>query len=147
MTVPSQLAALHHRAFTTTRAWNAAEFESLLVNPHCFLCIESSDTGQTSLSAFALGRVIADEAEILTLATDPNQRRHGYARKCLYQFERIAKNRGAVTAFLEVAADNLAAVALYKSTGYQIHAKRAAYYNRKQGPAVDALVMRRKLAI
>ncbi|MDQ7070695.1 MAG: ribosomal protein S18-alanine N-acetyltransferase [Rhodobacterales bacterium] len=134
-----QLATIHARAFTTARPWKAEEFKVLLKSPHCFVSVDSHET----ISAFALGRVIADEAELLTLATDPALRRRGHARKCLYQFEKAAKNAGAATAFLEVAEDNTAAITLYQNAGYHIVARRTAYYNRKQGAAIDALVMRR----
>jgi ribosomal-protein-alanine N-acetyltransferase len=99
VTVLKQLSKIHARAFTNSRPWSAAKFQSLLSNPHCFLCIVLQDAGQSSMQAsvqaFAMGRVVADEAELLTLATDPNQRRNGHARKCLDQFEEEAKKRGA----------------------------------------------------
>ncbi len=141
MKIHQQLATIHARAFTTARPWKAEEFKALLLSPHCFLSVDSHE----SISAFALGRVIADEAELLTLATDPDMHRRGHARKCLGRFEDAAIDRGAVTAFLEVAEDNIAAITLYQNAGYHIVARRTAYYNRKQGAAIDALVMRRNL--
>lgn len=134
---PEQLAALHARAFTKSRPWSTAEFSALLASPHCFAVTEAH--------AFALGRVVADEAELLTLASDPEHQRQGHARKCLYLFEKEAQMRGATMAFLEVAEDNSAALALYRAAGYHIKATRPAYYNHGSTAPIDALVMARLL--
>lgn len=96
-------------------------------------------------TAFVLGRVILDEAEVLTLATDPAAQRNGLARAALGQFEAEAKQRGAITVFLEVAQDNLAAQRLYVAAGYRQVGARAGYYARPTGRAVAALILRKTL--
>jgi len=129
------MAACHARAFAGTgRAWSAGEFADLTDSPLVFA------TGGPL--AFALGRVIADEAELLTLACDPAHRRRGLGRARLSAFEAEARARGAVTAFLEVAADNAPARALYAATGYAQVARRTGYY---AGGTVDALILRKSL--
>ncbi|RBI87192.1 ribosomal-protein-alanine acetyltransferase [Rhodosalinus halophilus] len=132
---PETLAALHARAFA--RGWTAEEFARLLESPHVFALGDGR--------AFALGRVAAEEAELLTLATDPLHRRQGLARARLAAFEAEARARGATTAFLEVAADNGAARALYEASGWAEAGRRPRYYPRSDGPAADALIMRRAL--
>lgn len=135
---PETLAQIHARAFDgQARAWSAAEFRDLLDGPHTFV------TGDAR--AFALGRAVAGEAELLTLATDPAHRRQGRARACLAAFETAARARGADTALLEVAADNAPARALYHAAGYIQTARRAAYYPRGHGPAADALILQKTL--
>lgn len=135
---PETMARLHARAFAgQMRAWSAAEFQSLLDRP---LTIATGDA-----QAFALGRAIADEAELLTLATDPAHRRRGLARACLGAFEAEARKRGARRAFLEVAADNAPALALYHAAGYAQIARRAGYYARPAGRAADALILQKPL--
>src|SRR6056297_3984887 len=114
---PDEMAACHARAFAGQgRAWSVAEFTELLESPLVFAVGDAR--------AFALGRVIADEAELLTLACDPAQRRKGLGRACLAGFEAEARARGAATAFLEVAADNLPAHALYEAADYAEVARR-----------------------
>ena len=49
-------------------------------------------------------------------------------------------SRGAVHAFLEVAADNGAARALYQACGYSEAGLRSAYYPRVDAPAADGVV-------
>ncbi|WP_372885841.1 GNAT family N-acetyltransferase [Shimia sp.] len=134
---PKQLATIHDRAFAQSRGWSAGEFADLLRSPLCFLVCEAG--------GFALGRVIADEAELLTIATLPEARRQGIGRRMLAGFEADAATRGARSAFLEVAADNPAAIALYAAAGWQHAGRRRGYYARATGPAVDALVMTRSL--
>ena len=132
------LAQLHDRAFAgQSRPWQASEFEDLLASEHVFAMGEPR--------AFALGRVIADEAELLTLATDPASRRQGLARACLAGFEDEARRRGAAQAFLEVAETNGAAVALYLAAGYQQSARREGYYRLDDGKRADALILTKKL--
>ncbi|GAW34594.1 ribosomal-protein-alanine N-acetyltransferase [Roseovarius sp. A-2] len=133
---PEEMAACHARAFAGQgRAWTVVEFASLLESPLIFAV--------GNARAFALGRVIADEAELLTLACDPAQRRKGLGRACLASFEAGARARGAVTAFLEVAADNMMARGLYDTAGYAEITRRAGYYARAGITAVDAIVMRK----
>jgi ribosomal-protein-alanine N-acetyltransferase len=135
--MPEALAALHAAAITTPRPWTATEFASLLASPGVFV------TGDGR--AFALGRVILDEAELLTIATHPNYRRKGLARVALAAFESGASTRGATIAHLEVAADNAAAIALYESAGYARTGLRRSYYRSAEGKAVDALLMAKAL--
>ena len=136
---PEAMADLHARAFAGQgRAWSAQEFTELLQSPHVFAITETH--------GFALGRVIADEAELLTIATDPDHRRRGIGRLLLYAFEADAAARRAQHAFLEVADDNIAALSLYSNTGYQEVSRRGAYYTAADGRKLDALIMRKPLA-
>lgn len=136
---PEGLAHLHARAFTGQRPWSAVEFTSFLASPTVFLV--HSD------HAFALGRVILDEAELLTLATDPAHQRKGLGYKMLAAFHDVAQQRGATRFFLEVAADNTAALALYQAAGYAPDGQRAGYYHMIDGQTVDAVMMSRALPL
>ncbi len=134
---PEALAALHAKAFSATRAWSATEFASLLSHAGTF--------AHGSTDSFALIRVVVDEAEVLTLATDPAKRRQGLATTALHNGETAACAAGAVAIFLEVAEDNTAAKALYASCGYAQVGRRAGYYQPKDAAPVAALVMRKEL--
>ncbi len=92
-----------------------------------------------------MSRVIADEAELLTLATDPDHRRQGVAAALLAAVEAGVAARGAVRHFLEVAADNTGAQALYIRAGYVQTGQRAKYYARPDGKFFDALLMEKAL--
>ncbi len=136
---PEALAATHAAAFTVDRPWSAAELAALLALPGTIL------TGDTR--SFVLGRVTLDEAEVLIIATRPEARRQGLARARLAGFEDAAAAAGATSVFLEVAADNTAAIALYLGAGYARIGRRRAYYHRANGTAVDALVLRKAIIL
>ena len=135
---PEALAALHARCFTTPRPWAAAAFAGLLADPLVFLLVEG-DAG------FLLGRAVAGEAELLTIAVAPEARRRGLGRKLVARFLYQARLRAAERAFLEVAADNAAALRLYHAAGFVESGRRRGYYAGPDGQRSDALVLTRVL--
>ncbi len=134
---PEAMAALHHASFTLPRPWSAAEFARLSDSPAVFVASESF--------GFAMGRIAADEVELLTLAVAPAARRQGVGARLLATLLEKARTRGASRVFLEVAADNTAAVGLYLQAGFSVCGRRHGYYPRPDGPPTDALVMVRSL--
>ncbi|MCB5408997.1 GNAT family N-acetyltransferase [Pseudogemmobacter faecipullorum] len=135
---PAALAHIHAACFTTTpRPWPEAEIAGLLRLPHVFLLSQPA--------GFLLGQAIAGEAEILTLAVAPEARRQGLARRLVADFLTSARARGAEQAFLEVSAENPAAIALYLATGFTRAGLRRGYYESDSGAKIDALVMSRTL--
>ncbi|MDA7964073.1 GNAT family N-acetyltransferase [Ruegeria sp.] len=134
---PLDMALTHAAAFRDARPWSAKEFADLLTNPF------TQAIGDAR--CFALFQVIADEAELLTIATHPDNQRQGLALHRMADWHAAAQKQGATRAFLEVAADNAAAIALYESCGYSRCGMRKAYYQRKDGPNADAILMERAL--
>ena len=133
------LAALHAVAFED--AWSLDAFEALLASPGVFAHIKHD--GRKPVG-FILCRVVAEEAEILTLATHPAQRRQGVATALVRDAVLAAAKAGARSLFLEVAEDNTAAAALYAHEGFLPVGRRSGYYDRGAERA-DALVLRREL--
>ena len=136
MTV-ERLALLHAAAFPNQRPWSTDEFARLLESKHVFLIDKTQ--------CFALGRMIAEDVELLTLATDPAHQQQGYAQRCLATFHHTAQTHRATRAILEVAADNIPARQLYEKTGYIKIAERPAYYRKPYGQKIAGLVMIRPL--
>ena len=93
---------------------------------------------------FVLARVVADEAEILTLAIDPVGRRCGTGGALVAAAAGTALAMGARNLWLEVAEDNAAARALYAGARFEAAGRRPGYYRRKDG-TVDALLLHRRL--
>lgn len=135
MTQAERLAALHATAFSGPERWTAPAFEAALADPACFFAFDHGGS-----DSFALGRIAADEAELLTLIVSDDRRGQGLGRTLLNQFEHLARIRGARAAFLEVAAENTAARSLYRSNKWDEVGHRKAYYG-----AEDAVVMRKVL--
>lgn len=133
----ADMAALHRVCFVTPRPWSEAEFGTLLAEPSVF-CIDRA-------KGFILGRVVLDEAEVLTLAVAPFMRRRGIGAALLAGYHDAARARGAERSFLEVAEDNAAALALYERAGYARSGRRKGYYRTPGERAVDALILTRGL--
>ena len=136
---PEALAELHAQAFTTPTPWSAAAFAATLARPECFVLSEPG--------GFLLASVAAGEAEVLTLAVAPLARRQGIGRRLVAGFLAVAAARGAQVALLEVAADNRAALALYRGAGFAEVGRRHGYYRTPEGQAIDAVVMTRALPL
>ena len=127
-------ATIHGAAFPPGEAWGADAFATLLGLPGVHGLI-SADEGPAGL---VLVRLAADEAEILTLATAPAGRRQGLARRLLAAALGWAEASGAGCMFLEVAAGNAPARALYDQAGFAVCGRRRRYYPGGD----DALVLR-----
>ncbi|MCB2127322.1 MAG: GNAT family N-acetyltransferase [Rhodobacteraceae bacterium] len=134
---PGRLARIHGESFTVPRPWTAVEIAGLLATPGAFL-IEAPD-------GFLIGRALAGEAELLTLAVAPSARRRGTGAALVAGFLDRAATAGAGRAFLEVSADNAAARALYAQAGFAEAGRRPGYYRRPDGGATDALLLARAL--
>ncbi|WP_103332545.1 GNAT family N-acetyltransferase [Pseudotabrizicola formosa] len=133
----AELASIHAACFTLPRPWSAPEIRSLLDSPHVFLLSESG--------GFLLGRAVAGEAELLTLAVLPAAQGRGLGGRLVQGFLNTAKVRTATTAFLEVAAGNAPAIRLYERAGFILKGRRKAYYTAADGRRDDALVLSRAL--
>jgi ribosomal-protein-alanine N-acetyltransferase len=122
--------------------WSVSEIEDLISAPGGFGLAAVADG---RLSGFLIGRAIAGEAEIITVAVDPAVRRGGLGSALVERAAGVASEAGAACLFLEVAVDNEAALGLYEGAGFSRAGFRAGYYVRKGGPPADALVLRRDL--
>lgn len=103
------------------------------------LCVTLVVEEDSEVTGYAMARVVAGQAEILTLGVSPARRRQGIARVMLERLLSILAERGAEEVWLEVRASNLAAQALYRGYGFLPGGMRPAYYRR---PTEDALVFR-----
>jgi [ribosomal protein S18]-alanine N-acetyltransferase len=135
-------ARLHAAGFA--HSWSAEEVAALIASAST-LAAAALDPASGRLQGFVLARLAADEAEILTIAVDQPVRGKGVGRALLAETLRQAANAGARAMFLEVDADNAAALALYKRLGFVKVGERAGYYRRKDGARATAVVMRRAL--
>jgi len=117
--------------------WDEAAVAGLLAMPGAFAFVAHR---HKSPMGFVLARRAADEAEIITIGTYPAARRQGVAAALLEQTIETAIKEGARRIFLEVAADNTAALAFYGGHKFTVCGHRKGYYQRPEGP-VDAQVL------
>lgn len=127
------LAAIHAMSFPPRERWDDAAIAAQFSLPGTFALI-------TAEGGMILARVIADEAEILTFAVIPARRRRGLGRALLEAASDATRARGARILFLDVAAGNAAARALYTAAGFRETGRRPRYY----ADGDDALTMARE---
>lgn len=136
-----RLAQLHAASFH--RGWGEDEFEAMLTERNTL--VHRLRLGR-KLVGFAVSRMAADEAEILSIAIAPTHRGRGLSRSLLLTHLRHLAGRGIKTVFLEVEENNLPARRLYESSGFTQTGRRARYYRQPDGAQLDALMMRRDLS-
>lgn len=95
-----------------------------------------------SVVGFLVLRIVADEAEVLNLAVEPESRRRGVAAGLLAAAIDASRAAGATRAFLEVRESNAGAIAFYQRQDFRLDGRRPKYYT---GPREDALVLSRGL--
>jgi ribosomal-protein-alanine N-acetyltransferase len=124
------LAKLHATSFEDS--WSAVFFEAML-----------NQMGVTALATshgFILMRCIAGEGEVLTVAVEPTQRGQGLGYRLVESGLVLALAHAVTRCFLEVAADNAPAIAIYKKAGFTQIGERKNYYHRGDAK-IDALLM------
>lgn len=112
--------------------------EALL--PHARFWV-ASEAATADPIAYALLWLVADEVEVIDVATAAGYRRRGAARTLLLALLDAYGAAGKEAAFLEVRTGNQAAIALYEGLGFERTRVRRGYYANGE----DALEMRREL--
>lgn len=142
--VATQMAAVHAASFRAPAPWPAASFAATLGGAGCFGLImrnAETTTPSTAIQGLILGRIVMNEAELLTLAVAPSARRQGLAHRLMQGFMHRCADQNVTHIFLEVAADNHAAQALYTAYGFETAGRRKSYYLTPEGDRIDALTM------
>ena len=120
-----------HKACFPKKPWSASDFADLK---------KSGCDIIASQNGFVVWRVVADEAEIITIGVHPNARKSGIASAMLAIIENDIKKRGGKKIFLEVAENNEPARKLYEANGYKKIGIRPKYYD-----GIDAILMEKAL--
>ena len=136
------LAALHQACFE--KSWSAAEFEKFLQPPVSMAFIVADDNAGNDPVGFILLRLVAGEAEILTIGVHPDHRRRNFGRALVNLAIDHCRSNGIVTVFLEVAEDNLGARRLYKKSGFESIDRQIRYYETETGRK-DSLIYQKKI--
>ena len=103
----------------------------------CICCFEDD-----TLVSYCTLLTVLDEAQIINVATHPDYRGQGNAKKVINAVLDECKKRGINLISLEVRESNASAIALYTSFGFTIEGKRKDFYKK---PRENALVMIKKL--
>jgi ribosomal-protein-alanine N-acetyltransferase len=135
-----KLAQLHGASFH--RGWGEGEFEQMLAERNTL--VHRLRQGRKTIG-FAVSRMAADEAEILSIAVEPSHRGRGLSRNLLLTHLGHLAGHGVRTVFLEVEENNQPARRLYDRAGFAVTGRRERYY-RQDGEQLNALIMRRDLS-
>jgi ribosomal-protein-alanine N-acetyltransferase len=136
-----RLAELHGASFH--RGWGESEFEGMMRERNTL--VHRLRLGRRTIG-FAVSRMAADEAEILSIAIDAAYRGRGLSRDLLLTHLGHLAGRGVRTIFLEVEENNQPARALYERVGFGVIGRRERYYRQASGEQLNALLMRRDLS-
>jgi ribosomal-protein-alanine N-acetyltransferase len=134
------LAGVHAGSFDAP--WSPEDLRQLIGGPGALAVLAEDAQGPVG---FILARAVAGEAEILTVAVEPQRRRCGLGSVLVEAAAGAARAAGAESLFLEVATDNAAGLRLYERAGFERAGFRARYYKREGAPPADAFVLRRDL--
>ncbi|HVX74525.1 MAG TPA: ribosomal protein S18-alanine N-acetyltransferase [Bradyrhizobium sp.] len=137
----ARLAQLHGASFH--RGWGEGEFEAMLSERNTL--VHRLKLGR-KIIGFAVSRIGADEAEILSVAIEPDHRGRGLSRNLLLTHLGHLAGRGVRTVFLEVEENNQPARKLYERAGFTAIGRRERYYQQADGEQLNALLMRRDLS-
>jgi ribosomal-protein-alanine N-acetyltransferase len=137
----ARLAQLHGASFH--RGWGEGEFEAMLGERNTL--VHRLRLGRRIIG-FAVSRIAADEAEILSIAVDASQRGRGLSRNLLMTHLGHLAGRSVRTIFLEVEENNQPARRLYERAGFGVVGRRERYYQQVGGEKLNALLMRRDLS-
>jgi ribosomal-protein-alanine N-acetyltransferase len=119
--------------------WSAQQLTDAMGWPGVIAFVAEDAIG---VLGYVLGRVIVDEAEILSIGTMPRSRRQGIGRALLDAALDQMIERGARGVWLEVRQSNVAACEMYRVAGFLTTGRRRGYYRQ---PPEDALVLHREL--
>ena len=131
------LSTLHHASFS--QGWSAPDISSMfeIKGTRSFIAEIANEA-----AGFALIRSIADQTELLIIATLPSRRKMNVATQLLKKSFAAAQHADAEKIFLEVAHSNQSAQKLYIKLGFTEIGRRKSYY----ADGDDAVLMARSLA-
>ena len=117
--------------------WTRGNFSDALCSGYLCYVDETEDDG---IRGYAILMQAADEAELLTIGVAATQQRKGLGCAILSEILNIARTRQLRRVFLEVRPSNVAAIALYRNTGFNKIGVRRGYYRDANG-SEDAITM------
>lgn len=136
----NRIAQLHGQLFA--EPWTEATIRDLCKDDAVSVLI-ATDRKPDQIVGFIMTRIMADEGEVLSLGVAKPYQRFGVGKRLLDAVLRVMARAEVAKLYLEVAADNNAALALYKGRGFDQTGVRKGYYQRSGSTPCDALVLSR----
>lgn len=119
--------------------WTEGMFRDELRTKHAQCLVVKVDVeGRLVIGAYIIFWMVADEVHLHNLAVRKEFRRQGLACSLLGLMKDIAQQVGVTRQTLEVRAENLPAINLYRKCGFVVKGRRPKYYT---DTGEDALIM------
>lgn len=119
--------------------WTKEMFEDDFKNDKSFYLVNEEEG---SITSYVCYEIVLDEATIMSIATNSEYRKKGYANLLLKFSYALLKEKGIKKIFLEVRSTNENAINLYKKNDFKEMSVRKNYYS---DPKCDAIVMIKNL--
>ena len=120
--------------------WTEGIFRDCLRVGYCCWVMELGSV----VAGYGVMSLVVGESHLLNICVAPEWQHRGYGRLLLEHFMELAGERGASQMFLEVRLSNNAAIALYRSRGFNEVGMRKNYYPGENGRE-DALILAKDL--
>jgi ribosomal-protein-alanine N-acetyltransferase len=129
------LAAVHNIEQQTPSPWSMSQLEGDFFTTTglqliCRLAVKDQICG------FIIGRTVADEAEILKIATDRDFRQRGAAEQLIKAFLPLLRDKDIKSCHLELRSANLPTRRLYEKFDFLVTGSRKNYYTDPDDDAV-----------
>ncbi len=131
---------LSMEALSSLMPWSEKMFLEEMRNPgsHCYV-IKGLQEAEEQVLGFICFRRVVDESELLNLCVHPGYRRRGIGRILMKFYIDLCRDQLIHQFFLEVNAENEAALRLYRSFSYEPVGVRPRFYRGE----TDALLMKK----
>ncbi|MEO7623666.1 MAG: ribosomal protein S18-alanine N-acetyltransferase [Gallionella sp.] len=136
MTLADVDRVLHIEQTVQTYPWTCGNFTDALNHGYECRVYEQDE----EIRAYGVLMQVLDEAELLNIAVAAGQQRKGLGRLMLREILHTARQKNTRRVFLEVRPSNIAAIALYRSSGFGEIGVRHGYYLNANG-GEDAITM------
>lgn len=136
-------AAIMESAFSPAygESWTPAQLSSFMSLPGVTLTLAELDGARPG---FSLVRHVADEAELMLIAVDPQWQGKGIGKYLLLDCVKHARSSRISAMYLEVRFNNPAAL-FYQDHGFEQVHRRPSYYKGSDGTYYDALSFKLEL--
>ena len=124
-----EIEQIEKQSFSDAWSINSIQRE---INQKRIIIIKDND----DILGYCIFMIAADEGEILRIAVKENMRKRGIGKSLILSAVTQMKSEGCKYVFLEVRASNIAALQLYKSTGFEETGIRKGYYADNNEDAV-----------
>ncbi len=137
----AELARIQNEAYVATgmRSYQPEEIRNLLsLNNYTLYLAEDND--RTGPVGFLIEQYVAGEAEIITIAVQPDFQRKKVGKALFSALQSRVRDIPIANVFLEVAEINTLSILFYKTLGFKKNGTRKSYYTINSN-SIDAIVM------